>query len=191
MEFPSKKRAFFVPLILFEGNFFNICVWSQCITYWIHFQNIQTFTYQKTLLHTLLLLAFKTVESFQGIFKLKIGTIWYKRVHNDLLSDVNTSHLWFSFKQIEHVSLASFLSKLTSIVVVYEELSGTLINFFVDDLCSKLSFFKLSAFFLSVLLSWFLLCFRKLKIGVDYINIWSYRNENGIRFLFYYLPLKT
>ena len=99
------------------------------------------------------------------------------------MSDVNTSHLWFSFKQIEHVSLASFLSKLTSIVVVYEELSGTLINFFVDDLCPKLSFFKLSAFFLSVLLSWFLLCFRKLKIGVDYINIWSYRNENGIRFL--------
>ena len=156
-----------------------------------HSEYTYTFTYQKTLLHTLLLLAFKTVESFQGILKRKIGTIWYKRVHNDLLSDVNLSHLWFSFKQMEHVSLASFLSKLISIVVVYEELSGTLINFFVDDLCSKLSFFKLSAFFLSVLLSWFLLCLRKLKRGVDYINIWSYRNENGIRFLFYYLALKT
>ena len=28
-----KKRAFFMPLILSEGNFFNICVLSQCIMY--------------------------------------------------------------------------------------------------------------------------------------------------------------
>ena len=35
--------------------------------YWIHIQNIHIFTYQKTLLHTFLLLAFKTVESLQRI----------------------------------------------------------------------------------------------------------------------------
>ena len=29
----KKKRAFFVPFILSEGNFFNICVLSQCIVY--------------------------------------------------------------------------------------------------------------------------------------------------------------
>ena len=29
---------------------FNICILSQCTVYWINFQNIYTFTYQKTLL---------------------------------------------------------------------------------------------------------------------------------------------
>ena len=36
-------------------------------SYWINFQNIYTFTYQKSLLHTLLLLLFKIVESLQCI----------------------------------------------------------------------------------------------------------------------------
>ena len=36
----SKKREFFVTFILSEGNFFNICVLSQCIVYWINFQYI-------------------------------------------------------------------------------------------------------------------------------------------------------
>ena len=66
----EKKRAFFVRFILIEGNF---CVLFQCIAYWIHFQNIHTFTYtftcQKTFLHTLLLLDFKIVESLQRILR--------------------------------------------------------------------------------------------------------------------------
>ena len=33
----------------------------------MHFENIHTFTYQKTLLHTLLLLVFKIVENLQYI----------------------------------------------------------------------------------------------------------------------------
>ena len=49
-----KKRTLFVLLILSEGNFFKICVLSQWIDYWIHFQNLNTFTYQKTLLHIVL-----------------------------------------------------------------------------------------------------------------------------------------
>ena len=69
----KKKTTFFVPFILLFSFFiilifvifFNICVLSQCILYWIHFQNIHTFTYQKTLLYTLLLLVFKIVESLQ------------------------------------------------------------------------------------------------------------------------------
>ena len=64
-----KKRAFFVPFILSEGNFFKICVLFQCIAYWIHFQDKHTFTYQKTLLHTLLLLVSKIFESLQCILK--------------------------------------------------------------------------------------------------------------------------
>ena len=48
-----KKKTFFVPFILSKGNFFNVCVLSQCIVYWIQFQNIHALIYQKTLLHTL------------------------------------------------------------------------------------------------------------------------------------------
>ena len=56
-----KKRSFFVSFILSERNFFKICISSQYIVYWIYFQNIYAFIYQKTLLHTLLLLVFKIV----------------------------------------------------------------------------------------------------------------------------------
>ena len=38
--------------------FFNICVLSECIVYWIHFQNIHTFTYWKTKNHTLFVACF-------------------------------------------------------------------------------------------------------------------------------------
>ena len=64
-----KKRTFFVPFILSEGNFLKICISSQWIVYWMQFQNIHTFTIQKTLLHTLLLLVFKIVESLQCTLK--------------------------------------------------------------------------------------------------------------------------
>ena len=53
--------------ILSKGIFFNICVLSRRIVYWIHFQNIHALTYRKTSLHTLLLLAFKIIESLQCI----------------------------------------------------------------------------------------------------------------------------
>ena len=62
-----KESAFFVTFIFFEGDFFNIWVLSQCVVYLINFQNIYNFTYQKTLLHTLLLLVFKIVEILQCI----------------------------------------------------------------------------------------------------------------------------
>ena len=64
----DKTRAFSVPFILSKGKSCvilskgKICVLSQCIVYWIHFQNMHTFTYQKTLLHTLLLLVCKIVS---------------------------------------------------------------------------------------------------------------------------------
>ena len=68
-----KKRVLFVPFILSEEYFFNICVLSQCIVYWLHFQNIYIFIYQKTLYTSyIFLLVFKTVESFQCILKRKI-----------------------------------------------------------------------------------------------------------------------
>ena len=44
----NKKEVFFVPFIMSEWNFSNICGLSQYILYWIHFQNLYTFAYQKT-----------------------------------------------------------------------------------------------------------------------------------------------
>ena len=43
----KKKEGIFVPFSLFGKNFSDICVLSLCIVYWIQFQNINTFTYQK------------------------------------------------------------------------------------------------------------------------------------------------
>ena len=70
-----KRRAFFVTFVLSEGNSFNICVLTQSAVYWMNVWNIYTFTYQKTLLHTLLLLVFKIIESLQCILKLQKLTI--------------------------------------------------------------------------------------------------------------------
>ena len=47
-----------------ERNFFNICVLSQAMVYWISFQNIYTFTYQKPLPHALVCLFLKSSKSF-------------------------------------------------------------------------------------------------------------------------------
>ena len=80
-----KKRAIFVPFILSERKFFNVCVLSQCIVYWIRFQNAHTCTYQKTLLHTLFCclflkssktcVSFRIIRSNSGIFSIFIGVI--------------------------------------------------------------------------------------------------------------------
>ena len=61
-----KKRAFLYRLFCPKGIFLRF-VLSQCIVYWIHSQNIHTFTYQEILLHTLLLFVFEIVESLQCI----------------------------------------------------------------------------------------------------------------------------
>ena len=84
-----KKRAFFVPFVLSEGNLFKIRVLSQCIMYWIHFQNIYTFTYQKTLLHTLLLLVSKIIKSLQCIPKV------YEAI-NCLNKNLITHLVWYT-----------------------------------------------------------------------------------------------
>ena len=46
-----KKRVFFVPFILSEGNFFKTCVLLQCIVYWIHLQNKNNFLFNWDLLY--------------------------------------------------------------------------------------------------------------------------------------------
>ena len=64
------KRAFFVPFILFERNFFNICVLSQYIVSWMPFQNIHTLLKNiRNITSYTFCLFFKIVESLQCIFK--------------------------------------------------------------------------------------------------------------------------
>ena len=62
-----KKRESLYLLFCLKGFFLKFVLLSQCIVYWIHFLNLHTFTCQKTLLHTLLLLVSKTTESLQRI----------------------------------------------------------------------------------------------------------------------------
>ena len=61
----KKKEGIFLYLLFCPKEI-------QCIVYLIHFQNINTFTYQKTFLHTLLLLVCKIVESLQCILNLVV-----------------------------------------------------------------------------------------------------------------------
>ena len=63
----KKKEPIVCTVYFAKENFFKICALFQSIMYWIHFQYIHTFIYQKTLLHTFLLFVFKIVESLQYI----------------------------------------------------------------------------------------------------------------------------
>ena len=65
----ERKKGIFCTVYFVQRQFFKICVLSQCTVYWIHFQNIHTFTFQKVLLHTFLLLVSKKDESLQCILK--------------------------------------------------------------------------------------------------------------------------
>ena len=66
MSWGSRKEneGSFCTVYFVLKKFFNICVLSQCILYWIHFQNTHTFTYQKTLLHALFCLFLKSSKAF-------------------------------------------------------------------------------------------------------------------------------
>ena len=70
----KKEEGIFCTNYFVRMKFFNIYVLSQCILYRIHFQNIHTFTYQKTLLHALFLYVFKIFESLQCILKCDVLT---------------------------------------------------------------------------------------------------------------------
>ena len=65
-----KTRALFATLIFSAKTFFKICVISHSMGYCINFQNIHSFTYQKTLLHTLFCLFLKSSKAFSVSLKL-------------------------------------------------------------------------------------------------------------------------
>ena len=66
----NKGKCIFCTVCFVQSDFFfQIFAFTQCIVHYIHFHNKLTFTFQKTLLHTLLLLVSKIVESLQCILK--------------------------------------------------------------------------------------------------------------------------
>ena len=60
----KKKEGIFCTIYFVPRYFFKICVLSQCILHWIHFQNINIFIYKKKLLHTLFSLFLKSSKVF-------------------------------------------------------------------------------------------------------------------------------
>ena len=64
-----QKEDIFCTVYFVRRIFFNIRVLPQCIVYLLRLRNVNTFTYQKTFLHILLLLVFKNKESLHCILK--------------------------------------------------------------------------------------------------------------------------
>ena len=113
IEAPEKKtRAFFLPFILFEGNILNICVLSQCIVYWIQFQNIHTFTYQKHYFIHFCCLFLKLSKAFSVSLNksraswaykiMKIKILKSRQVQVKLVLEWNCSFRFASYKQCYH-----------------------------------------------------------------------------------------
>ena len=70
IEARKKQSGFVLTLISpAKGIFCSVCISSQCIEYWINFQNIYTLVYQKTLPHTLLFLFLKSPKAFSASLK--------------------------------------------------------------------------------------------------------------------------
>ena len=78
----KKESIFCTVFCILSEFFFNICTSSQCTVYRIHFQNIYTFTYQKTFLQTFLCLFLKSPKAL--IVSLKPITTSTKRSFLDL-----------------------------------------------------------------------------------------------------------
>ena len=71
-----KWRESFVPYTFLERIIFNVFVLSQCRVYQTNFQNMHTFTYQKTLLRAPFCLFLKSSKAF-SVF-LKWGQLYSK-----------------------------------------------------------------------------------------------------------------
>ena len=94
-----KKRACFVPFILSEGYFFNICVLSQSVVPEYTFRNIHTFPYQRTWLHTLFCFFLKSSKAFSISLKRDSNTgagvqLYYK----ETLTQVFSCEIWEFFR---------------------------------------------------------------------------------------------
>ena len=86
-----KTRAFFCAVYFFRRK--RLCVCFISVYSVLNTLSEYTFTYQKTLLHTILLLVFKIVESFQYILKLKFDR-WVSSVY--VLLSTKSGFLYFN-----------------------------------------------------------------------------------------------
>ena len=78
--------------------FFNIQVLSQCIVYWIRFQNIHACTYLKTLLHAFFCLFLKSSNTFSvslSLFLLYFIKLFLKRFEKNCLTLARLQELMF------------------------------------------------------------------------------------------------
>ena len=97
-----QKEDIFCTVYFVRGNFFKIRVLPQCIVYLIRLRNINTFTYQKTFLHILLLLVFKkkafivSLSSFQTFQVTYVITEKYYKLHSNTIIIMTFSKHWRS-----------------------------------------------------------------------------------------------
>ena len=113
MELAKEKESIFCTFYFVRRKFFNIWVLPQCIVYWIHFQNINTFAYEKKILHTPFCLFLKSSKAFSvSLRSSKInkhldlcpndvcGYICY--FYEDCMSSKEgISSFWYQFSQID------------------------------------------------------------------------------------------
>ena len=97
----EKRMHFFVVFILSEENFFNILV--LCKMYWIKFQNVHAFTYQKTQ-ETLHVVTIAMICS-------TLASLWkFQYFRRHIYNSVE--HLWWSFYCENSKPLSVFTKKL-------------------------------------------------------------------------------
>ena len=89
MELTKEKREHFLYQIFCQKEIlFSICVLSPCVVYWLHLQNIHSFAYQKTLIHTSFCL--KSLKAF-SVF-LRVVLVGTKNMHQKIFRRI----WWFS-----------------------------------------------------------------------------------------------
>ena len=119
MSWISRKKK---ENIFCSVYFFNICVLSQCKVYWIHFQNIHTFTYQKHYFINFCCLFWKSLKAYSvslssSIYPYMTGkksdtSVWdflrYGRF-SSLKQSYLHQHNYWHYRYIEIIVLQGFL----------------------------------------------------------------------------------
>ena len=105
-----------------KGIFFDICVLSQCLVYWIQFQNIHTFTYKKYYFIQFCCLVIKSSDNYDGASLVEIVnglkqplTIFANKFHHwCLLAQQKFVLVKTCWRRVENVLETSCRRHLTS-----------------------------------------------------------------------------
>ena len=133
-----KKRAFFVPFILSEGNFFNKLIYVNVYCIKHSFKKHYFITYQKALLHTLFFLFLKSWKAFSvSLIHITIAlprlVLYLIYLCSGLVLGLFMSYLYDLFFIFSHIFIA--IKHLTSIKRTYLFFVNFLEHFllFLDD----------------------------------------------------------